>query len=178
MVNFPEVLTVSRFYVELKLDGSDDRVDAVFMECGGLETSTDVISITEVTSQKWGKKGNNRGRLVHTKIPGSSHYLNLVLKRGLTVSTVMWNWLALIQDGNWAEQRRDGALTLYNQAGVEQFRFEFFRAWPTCYRINDLNVQGNTYEIETIELAVEKLKRIKVNSATDNSRNLENPYYR
>ncbi|ACK70163.1 conserved hypothetical phage tail protein [Gloeothece citriformis PCC 7424] len=165
MVNFPEILTVSRFYVELKLDGSDDRVDAVFMECQGLEVTTNVISITEVTAQKWGKNGQNRGRLVQTKIPSNYRYIDLVLKRGLTTSTVMWDWLASIQGGNWDQQRRDGSLTLYNQAGNEQFRFQFYRAWPTRYHINDLNVQGSAYEIETIELAIEELKRTQINSS-------------
>ncbi len=162
MVNFPEILTTSRFYVELKLDGGDDRVDAVFMECGGLETTTEVISIVEVTPQKWGKKGNSRGKLVRTKIPGNASYGDLVLKRGLTLSTVMWDWLTSVQEGNWGEQRRDGSLTLYNQGGDGQFRFDFFRAWPTNYHLNDLNVQGSGYEIETVELAVEGLKRIKL----------------
>ena len=90
-------------------------------------------------------------------------YGDLVLKRGLTLSTVMWDWLTSVQEGNWDEQRRDGSLTLYNQGGDGQFRFDFFRAWPTNYHLNDLNVQGSGYEIETVELAVEGLKRIKLN---------------
>ncbi|MGK7944155.1 MAG: phage tail protein [Microcystaceae cyanobacterium] len=160
---FPELLAVSRFYIELKLDGIDDRVDAVFMECNGLEASTEIISLTEVSPQKWGKNAKNRGRLVTTKIPSHSGYVNLVLKRGLTVSMVMWDWLTSIQNGHWGEQRRDGSLTIYNQAGQDQFRFDFFRAWPLRYHISDLNVQGTAYEVETVELAVEELKRIKIN---------------
>jgi hypothetical protein len=36
MADFPEILTNSRFYLELKLDGSKDSVDGYFMECQGL----------------------------------------------------------------------------------------------------------------------------------------------
>ncbi len=53
--NFPEILTNSRFYVELKLDGSQDPVDAYFMDCKGFKRTQDVVEVCEVTPQRWGK---------------------------------------------------------------------------------------------------------------------------
>ena len=164
MPDYPEILTVARFYVELKLDGSDDRVDAVFMECGGLEVTQEVTSIVEVTPQKWGKKGNTRGRLIRRKIPGNSSYTNINLRRGLTISTVMWDWLESVQEGNWDEQQRDGSLIIYNQNSEEKSRFQFSRAWPIRYQISDFSVSGKEHTIETVELAVEELKRVKISS--------------
>ena len=31
----PEILTASRFYLELSLDGSNQSVDGIFMDCQG-----------------------------------------------------------------------------------------------------------------------------------------------
>jgi phage tail-like protein len=161
---FPEILTSSRFYLELKLDGSKDSVDGYFMGCSGFQTTQQVIEIAEVTPQKWGKAGNSVGRVVSTKIPGNTAYNNITLRRGLTISMVFWDWLDVVQVGNWAKQRRDGSLVIYNQAAQEQFRFEFKRAWPVSYTISDVAAAEGNLEIEEIQLTLEELKRIKVSS--------------
>ncbi|MBH8560930.1 phage tail protein [Nostoc sp. CENA67] len=162
MSEFPEILTNSRFYLELKLDGSQEPVDGYFMECQGFKTTQQVIEISEVTPLTWGKAGNTNGRIVRTKIPGNVTYSNIILRRGLTISMTMWNWLAAIQEGKWSEQRRDGSLVIYNQAANEQFRLEFKNAWPTGYTISDVKAAGSEHEIEEIEVVVEELKRVQV----------------
>jgi len=159
---FPELLATSRFYLELHLADSVDAIDAYFMECQGFKTSQDIIDITEVTPQMWGKDGKSRGRIIQTKIPGNISYTNLTLRRGLTVSMTVWNWLEAIQQGAWAEQRRDGSLTIYDQGAQAQVRFEFKRAWPVSYSISDVSVSSGDLEIEELEVAVEELKRVKV----------------
>jgi phage tail-like protein len=159
---FPELLATSRFYLELQLKDSNDAVDAYFMECKGFETSQEIIEICEVTPQMWGKDGKSRGRIIRTKIPGNISYTNLTLRRGLTVSMTVWNWLEAIQQGSWAVERRDGSLTLYDQGAQAQVRFEFKRAWPVSYSISDLSVSSGELEIEELQVAVEELKRVKV----------------
>ena len=76
-----EILTKSRFYLELLLDGSDDRVDGLFKECSGFQATQDVIEVCEVTPQLWGKAGNAKGRVVRTKVPGNITYTNMTLRR-------------------------------------------------------------------------------------------------
>ena len=159
-LEFPEILTSSRFYLELKLDGSKDSVDGYFMECSGFEVNQEAIAISEVTPQLWGKSGNAKGRVVRTKIPGNATYTNLTLRRGLTCSTTLWSWVQSVQNSGWATQRRNGALVLYNQAAEEKFRFEFKGAWPLCYKISDVSASGSDHEIEEIEVAIEELKRV------------------
>jgi phage tail-like protein len=132
------------------------------MECKGFETSQEIIEICEVTPQMWGKDGKSRGRIIRTKIPGNISYTNLTLRRGLTVSMTVWNWLEAIQQGSWAVERRDGSLTLYDQGAQAQVRFEFKRAWPVSYSISDLSVSSGELEIEELQVAVEELKRVKV----------------
>lgn len=157
---FPELLSTSRFYLELQLADSVDVVDGYFMECQGIEVNQELIEICEVTPQRWGREGRSRGRVVRTKIPGNVGYRNLTLRRGLTVSMTVWGWLERIQEGAWATERRDGSLTLYNQASEAQVRWEFKRAWPLRYAIADLDVSGGELQIETLEIALEELKRV------------------
>jgi phage tail-like protein len=155
-----EVLTSSRFYLELRVDGSDDRIDGYFMECSGFQRSQQVIEFSHVTPQKWGKDGTTSGRVVRTKVPGNMSCNNLVLKRGMTVSTVIWDWFRSVERGNWATQRRDGDLVIYDQGAIEQARFRFLRAWPVSYKISDVKAGGNDFEIEEMELAVDEFIRV------------------
>ena len=157
----PETLMNCRFYFELHLKGSNDAIDGYFMECKGFKTSQQVIEICEVTPNKWGASGNAVGQVVRTKIPGNVSFTNMTLRRGLTLSMTLWNWLESVQTGNWAKQRRDGSIQLYTHGAKEEFRFEFKRAWPVSYNISDLKADGNEIEMEDLEIAVEELKRIK-----------------
>ena len=160
---FPEIITKAKFYLELKLEGGVDSVDGVFMECAGFQRSQDVIEVTEVTPQVWGKDGKSHGHVVRSKIPGNSSYTNMTLRRGLTISKTFWDWMDSISMGNWDEQRRNGSLGIYGQSGEKQlFRFEFTGAWPVSYKISDLDVKAAEHNIEEIELVVESLKRVEV----------------
>jgi phage tail-like protein len=156
--NFPEILTACRFYLGLELDGSQEPVDGYFMECRGFKVTQDVIEICEVTPQKWGDQ-NERGRAVRTKIPGNVKVNNITLRRGLTISQTLWNWFNAVQIGNWDEQRRDGALSIYDQEGTMQARFEFQAAWPLSYTVTDVSAASNEVEIEEVELACEAFMR-------------------
>ena len=155
-----EQLLNSQFYVELKLDGSSDLADGTFLDCQGLTASQEVVEFAEVTPQKWGQ-GARYGRVVRTKLPGNTKANNLVLRRGMTNSITLWRWFEAVREGNWKSQRRNGSVTIYDRAGDEQARFEFFGAWPANYKAADLSASGTEMEIEELEIAVESLKRIK-----------------
>ncbi|MBN4003336.1 phage tail protein [Nostoc sp. LPT] len=156
-----ELLTSSRYYLEIRVDGSDDRIDGYFMECQGFERTQEAIEFCQVTPQKWGKDGNSVGRVARTKIPGNSHSGNLILRRGMTVSMAVWDWFSAVEQGNWAKQRRNGDLTLYNQNAIEQARFRFLGAWPIKYKISDVSASNSEFEIEEMELVIDEFSRIK-----------------
>lgn len=159
MPEFTELLTASRFYLELKFEGGNDNIDATFLECQGFNRTQEVAEICEVTTQKWGKSSS--GRVVRTKVPGNVKTDNLVLRRGMTQSIVLWKWFADVEVGKWAEQLKDGSLVIYNQANVEQARFDFKGAYPIRYKVSDVNAQSSDMEIEELEIAVEKFERVK-----------------
>lgn len=155
----PEILTAHRFYLGLTLDGQKDNVDGFFLECQGFKRSQDAIEITEVTPNKWG--ASDKGQVVRTKIPGNVKSGNITLKRGMTNSLAIWKWFEAVQEGKWANQRKNAALTIYDQSGQEQARFELAGAWPASYKIADVNARSSDIEIEEIEVAYEEFKRVK-----------------
>jgi phage tail-like protein len=154
--DFPEILTNARFYIELKLDGSQEPVDAYFMECTGIQRSQEAIEVQEVIPRR-GKK--EIGNVLNTKIPGNLKTNNITLRRGMTQSIAFSQWFESVERGNWAQQIRDGSITIYNQAAEAQAVFLFRGAWPVRYSISDLNANGTDVEIEEIELAVERFYR-------------------
>jgi phage tail-like protein len=155
--SIPELLTNCRFYVELKLDGSQEPVDGYFMDCKGWKRSQEVVEICEVVPQVWGKAKN--GRVIRTKIPGNVKTNNITLRRGMTTSTTLWKWFEAVEQGKWSEQLRSGSLTIYDQAGNPQAIFQFRGAFPVSYTASDLSASGNDLEIEEMEIAVEMFTR-------------------
>lgn len=156
--NITEILTVARFYVELRLNGSVEPVDAYFMECKGFKYTQSVIELAEVFPQK----GNwaTRGQVVRTKMPGNEKVNNITLRRGLSASITLWNWIEAVQSGNWATQSYDGSLVIYRQNGAEGARFNFKRAWPVSYSIADSVVSSSELAFEELELAVDSFWRV------------------
>lgn len=155
-----EILTASRFYLGLTLDGSN-TTDCFFLECQGFKRTQDVIEVSEVTSQTWGAKGNTKGMVVRTKVPGNAKSDNITLRLGMTNSTEFWQWFESVQSGKWSKQRKMVALSIYNQASQEVARFELAGAWPTSYKITDVNARSTEIEIEEVEVAFEEFKRVK-----------------
>jgi len=155
-----ELLIAARFYLELKLKGSDDRIDGYFMECQGFKRQQEMIEHCEVVHQKWGSKSAEKGRVVRTKMPGNAKSNNITLKMGMTLSSTTWKWFKSVEEGNWSEQLRDGSLTLYRQDGEMAARFDFLGAWPVSYEIGDVKADGNDFQVEKVELAVDEFKRV------------------
>jgi len=172
-----EILTSSRFFVGIALDGSQEPIDGYFMECQGMKQSQEVIEICEVSPQSWGRNAAaSKGRVMRTKIPGNLKTENLVLRRGMTISMTFWQWFSRVAEGDWAGGNRDyteqgaakgsgqrynGRLVIYDQGAEERARFSFDGAWPVSYKISDLKASNNEFEIEEVELAIDSFIRVK-----------------
>jgi len=156
-----EILIASRFYLELQLDGSNDQVDGIFLECQGFQSTQEPIEICEVTPQMWGANGQTKGRVVRTKVPGNVKNNNITLRRGTTSSMALWSWFQAVQDGNWAKQRKNASLTIYDQAANLRARFELTMAWPASYKLADVSARSTDIEIEEVEVAFEEFQRVK-----------------
>lgn len=163
--SLPEVLTTSRFYVELKFSGSRPMPDAYFKECSAMQMSQEVVEIAEVTPGRWGQQ-SRPGQFRRTKLPGPYKVTNITLKRGLMLDAkAMWDWIYGIAEPNnqrnWARDRvATGKLVIYTQAGRAGATFEFNNAWPIKYSIPGVDAGKGELAIEELELAVEGLRRL------------------
>ena len=90
------------------------------------------------------------------KLPGRVSYANVVLKRGLTGRTDLWNWFKATRDGDL--QRRNVAIVLLDEARKPVHRWLLQDAWPARFASSRLEGRGTEVVIETLELAYEGLE--------------------
>ncbi|MCA9826768.1 MAG: phage tail protein, partial [Dehalococcoidia bacterium] len=116
-------------------------ITGYFTEVSGLGSENEVIEHKVI---------NEKGTEVVMKIPGRLKWENIVLKRGITSNMDIWAWRKLVEDGNVADARKNGTITMYNQqlAAVAQWSFE--NAWP-------VKVTGPSVKSDSTELGVEEL---------------------
>ncbi|WP_200929932.1 phage tail protein [Nostoc piscinale] len=64
-------------------------------------------------------------------------------------------------EGKWAESKKTGSIVAYDTDGNEVLRWDLKEAWPSQYKIGDLDVTGNDYIEETYTLTCENINRKK-----------------
>jgi phage tail-like protein len=117
---------------------------AGFHECSGLDSSIDVIEHRE---------GGGPIR----KLPGNTHFSNIVLKRGVTANHDLYDLHRRCSEG--AVERVSGSVILLDRGGQEVARWNFEQAWPAKWVGPSLTAEGNDVAIETLELAHEGVRR-------------------
>jgi phage tail-like protein len=125
----------------------DGVTQASFIECTGLEDTTEVIETRQ-----------GADNVTVYKLPGKTSYGDITLKWGTTSSTELMDWRQGIIDGDVT--RRNGSVVLYDLDNqTEVARWNFFNAWPSKWDGPALNAKGNDISIETLVLAIERLTR-------------------
>jgi phage tail-like protein len=123
----------------------DGVTRAGFTECSGLTTEQDVIEYRE---------GSETQRV--RKLPGLRKYSNIVLKRGLTKDTELWEWRKTTIDG--ATERRNGSIVLLDESRQEALRWNFYDGWISKYEGPSLNATTNEAAVESLEIVIENLE--------------------
>jgi phage tail-like protein len=85
------------------------------------------------------------------KLPGRVHYSNVVLRRGITGNTELYDWWRTVRDGD--VQRRNVVITLLDEARDPVQRWTLRDAWPVRLAFGVLEGLGNEVAVETLELA-------------------------
>jgi phage tail-like protein len=125
----------------------DGITQANFIECSGLEATTEVIETRE--------GGSNT---TVYKLPGKTSYSDITFKWGATASRELWLWRQDVIEGNVA--RRNGSIVLYDLGNNNEVaRWNFVNAWPSKWDGPALNAKGNDIAIETLVLAHEGIVR-------------------
>ncbi|MEQ8279486.1 MAG: phage tail protein [Deltaproteobacteria bacterium] len=127
---------------EVEIDGT---TVGSFSEVSGLTAEGDPVEYRE---------GTDRPNTVR-KLVGLRKYSNITLKRGYISDTTMWDWYGNVANG--LDDRRNGTITLKNEAHVPVMRWNFENAWLNKIEGPSLNATGNDVAVETIELCHEGL---------------------
>jgi len=124
----------------------DGVTKAAFMEVSGLGLEIDVIEYREGGDPSLGAR----------KLPGRIRYSNIVLKRGITVDSSLWDWIKRVIDG--AVLRANMTITLLDDQRQAVVRWNIKRAWPAKWTGPALNAKSSEVAIESLEIAHEGLE--------------------
>lgn len=134
-----------RFLVEI-----DSLVVAGFSEVSGLEL--------EMGTEEYQEGGVNH--FTH-RLPGRFSHPSLVLKRGLSTSRELWDWIQTTVQNveNGTVTRRNVRVVVLDSEGGEARGWEFLRAYPVKWTGPELGADQTGVSIETLELVHEGLSR-------------------
>lgn len=86
------------------------------------------------------------------KLPGPARYQsNLVLKRGMVDTSLLWDWLQDVIQGNIVRQQC--AVHLLDEEGNRTVSWEFRDAYPVKWTGPELRGDSNTVAVEAVEFA-------------------------
>lgn len=107
------------------------------------------------------RNGNDRSNWT-MKQPGIVKFGAVTLKWGVTDSTELYEWRKLVERGEISKARRNCAIALLDEMGDDDVVvWELTGAWPSKYEAPSLNSTSTDVAIETLELQVERLERVK-----------------
>jgi phage tail-like protein len=81
----------------------------------------------------------------------------IILKRGLTTSTELWDWRQTVLDGK--ADRRNGSVVLLDDTGAEKIRWNFTNAWPSKWTGPAFDASTTAVAVESLELTIEEVAR-------------------
>jgi len=128
--------------------GDSSSVEAGFSEVDIPPATIDAIEY---------RTGNDKVSEVR-KIPGRTHYGNLVLRRGVIGSLSLYQWWNDVRNGN-VKAGRNVTVQLQNEDHTEiVMTWKFLHAWPVRYEFSPLQAKGRETLVETLELAFERME--------------------
>lgn len=130
------------FNFRLEVDG---LTLASFSEVSGLVAEGDAVEYRE------GADMVNSVR----KLTGLRKYGNVTLKRGYTQNKELWAWYRNIANG--AQDCRNGAIVLMDEAYKDVLRWNFSNAWINKVEAPSFNATGNEVAMESVELICESV---------------------
>jgi phage tail-like protein len=136
-----------RFSVEIdRGDGRGPLCAAAFSECDGLEVTLDIKTVRE---------GGDNGSV--RRLVGPASFANLTLKRGMTSSFDLWDWL----DDTIADSTVRAEVTVVVHARdsltKDDARFVLSRCVPVKLKAPPLNAKDGLVAVEEFQLAYESL---------------------
>jgi len=165
----PSLNGVAETIGALSASGTAAKPLAVLMRMGFSEITLPRTTISEIPYRE------NIDGFRFTKTPGLVRYEPVTLKRGVTKSRELYDWLRLVNDelallsvANELSKdftkgpkqsenfRKDVVIEVLNREGVAIKGWYLFNAWPTSYKPgDDLNAQSEEKLVEELTLTYE-----------------------
>jgi phage tail-like protein len=120
---------------------------AKFTKCEGLEAETYIYEVEE------GGLNTNTHKFI-----GRTRFPNIILENGVSSNNDLYDWYKNTVLSDNKVERKDGSIIMYNAAGKELKRWNFYRAIPCRWVGPDLGVNMPSVAIERIEIAHEGLE--------------------
>ena len=159
LVSITDSQPVSSFSLgNLVLAVAGDQATAGFSEISGLDATMEV--------ENYDAGGSNGATL---RFPGRIKWANLVFKRGVlpyrdpSDTSDFWSWLQSYLDGQGV--RKDGTITLLNEAGQPALVWGWQRGLPAKWTGATMNAQQSQIAIEQLEIAHEGLTLVQSGSS-------------
>ncbi len=121
---------------------SQEGIDSKFQSVSGLST--------EIETEEYSEGGENRFK---HQLPNKAKYSNLVLKRGVIVSSDFISWCRNSME-NFEFETRDLVITLQGgeESSASSMVWNVVGAYPVKWEVSEFNAEENKLAIETIEL--------------------------
>jgi len=125
-------------------------IDILFQKVSGLGSRVNTITVEE--------GGQN---LYSRRLPEKIQYDNLVLERGLAVvSPLVWDFNATMSYFSFTPS--NVLVTLLDNTNIPIAAWLFLKAYPVAWQISDLDATENAVVIETMELAYQHMRVIRI----------------
>ncbi|MCK4797596.1 MAG: phage tail protein [Spirochaetes bacterium] len=131
-------------YFTVEIEGIQS---AKFTKCEGLEAETYIYEVEE-----GGLNTNTH------KFFGRTRFPNIILENGVTDNNDLYNWYKDTVLSDKKVERKDGSIIMFNLAGEEIKRWNFYRAIPCRWVGPKLGKDIHGIAIERIEIAHEGLE--------------------
>jgi phage tail-like protein len=157
----PPPLPAFRYWVMLKNSASLDLASVGgallslaggFTDCSGLETTLETFDYPE---------GGQNG-YAH-RLPSRTKPSDIVLKRGLNITTDLWTWMQQVIDGNY--QRKDGVIVLCTPRGIPAQAWRWKNGLPLKWTGPTLSGSQSAIATESITIAHEGLENLGLSLA-------------
>lgn len=110
----------------------------------------------KLNSEEIKEGGENR---FNRRLPLPPKYENLVLKRGMVLSSGLITWARSAVE-NFSFTTKTVLVSLLDENGAPLASWSFTNAYPVALKITDLKAQDNAIVCESIELAYEYFTRV------------------
>lgn len=95
---------------------------------------------------------------VTRKLPGPTHYDNVILRRGIIGSLNLYAWINQVRNGDINARRNVTISLLSEDHATVALTWKLLRAWPVKYTFGHLNAKGDDVAIEELVLTYESLE--------------------